>query len=157
MPAGDATNDDPTVPTSQRAFPGAGQTRTGRQRPRTGIRERNNADNCPERVDDTSAPENWDLTVTLREADALSGMLDTCANPPKLQLLDGGTPIDPRPTNGLHYPTPTPTVRTYSSCDAAQAAGETRVQGSKGGGRGFPKWMVPSARDGYGDGVVCER
>ena len=52
-------------------------------------------------------------------------------------------------------PTGTPTVSSYSSCDAAQAAGETRVQGSKGGGRGFPKWMVPSARD--GDGVVCEK
>ena len=35
--------------------------------------------------------------------------------------------------------------------------GEPRVQGSKGGGRGFPKSMVPSARDGDGDGVVCER
>ena len=46
------------------------------------------------------------------------------------------------------------TVR-YNSCDSAQAAGETRIQGSKGNGRGFPKWMVPSARD--GDGVVCER
>ena len=45
----------------------------------------------------------------------------------------------------------------YASCDAAQAAGEPRVQGSKGNGRGFPKWMVPSARDGDGDGVVCER
>ena len=52
-------------------------------------------------------------------------------------------------------------MRTYNSCDVAQAAGETRVQGSKGNGRGFPKWMVPSARDGDGDGdgdgVVCER
>ena len=40
------------------------------------------------------------------------------------------------------------------SCDAAEAAGETRVQGSKGPGRGFPKWMVPSARD--GDGVEVD-
>lgn len=45
----------------------------------------------------------------------------------------------------------------YSSCEAAQAAGEPRVQGSKGSGRGYPQHVVPSARDGDGDGVVCER
>ena len=109
---------------------------------------------CQYATDWITIKDDWGLTVTLREADALSGMLDTCANPPNLQISDRGTPIDPRPTNGPHYPTPTPTARTYSSCNAAQAAGETRVQGSKGGGRGFPKWMLPSARD--GDGVVCE-
>ena len=112
---------------------------------------------CQYATDWITIKDDWNLTVTLREADALTGMLDTCANPPKLQLSDGGTPIDPRPTNGPHYPTPTPTVRTYSSCDAAQAAGESRVQGSQGGGRGFPKSMVPSARDGDGDDVVCEQ
>ena len=57
--------------------------------------------------------------------------------------------------------TATPTVApdrdgTYASCDAAEAAGEVRVQGSKGPGRGFPAELVPSARDGDGDGVVCE-
>ena len=41
--------------------------------------------------------------------------------------------------------------------DAAQSAGATRVQGTQGSGRGFPKLMVPSARDGDGDGVVCEK
>ena len=46
--------------------------------------------------------------------------------------------------------------RTYASCDAAVEAGEERVQGSNGPGRGFPKSKVPSARDGDGDGVVCE-
>ena len=112
---------------------------------------------CQYATDWVTIKDDWNLTATLREADALSGMLDTCANPPKLQISDGGTPIDPRPTNGPHYPTPTPTARTYSSCDAAQAAGETRVQGSQGSGRGFPKSMVTSARDGDGDGVVCEQ
>ncbi len=63
-------------------------------------------------------------------------------------------------------PTPTPTAttgtqRTYRSCEAAAAAGEPRRQGCSGdrcpgGGRGFPAEMVPSARDGDGDGVVCE-
>lgn len=43
-----------------------------------------------------------------------------------------------------------------TSCDAAQTAGDTRIQGSKGNGIGFPKWMVPSARDSDDDRVVCE-
>ena len=59
-------------------------------------------------------------------------------------------------------PAPTPTVAperqaTYASCDEAEAAGEPRVQGSSGSGRGFPAALVPSARDGDEDGVVCER
>ena len=45
----------------------------------------------------------------------------------------------------------------YGSCEEAEAAGEQRVEGSRGGGQGFPKAMVPSARDGDGDGMVCER
>ena len=45
----------------------------------------------------------------------------------------------------------------YGSCEEAEAAGEKQVQGSQGGGKGFPAEMVPSARDGDGDGVVCER
>ena len=112
---------------------------------------------CQYAIDWITIKDNWDLTVTLREIDALTGMLDTCANPPNLLLSQGGKPVVPRPTNGSHYPTPTPTARTYSSCDAAQVAGESRVQGSQGGGRGFSQWMVPSARDGDGDGVVCEK
>ena len=112
---------------------------------------------CQRATDWIIIKDDWELTVNLRELDALSGMLDTCANPPTLQLFQGSNPIGPRPTNGPHYPTPTPVAQTYSSCDAAQAAGETRVQGSKGSGRGFPEWMVPSARDGDGDGVVCEK
>ena len=52
--------------------------------------------------------------------------------------------------------TPSPEETTYGSCQDAEAAGEQRVQGSKGPGWGFPKSMVPSVRDGDGDGVVCE-
>ena len=56
---------------------------------------------------------------------------------------------------GEHKPTPQNPVN--SSCEDAEVAGEEMVQGSRGGGRGFPKAMVPSARDGDGDGdgVVC--
>ena len=53
-------------------------------------------------------------------------------------------------------PADTGTEGVYESCDDAEAAGEERVQGSSGSGRGFPQSMVPSARDGDGDGVVCE-
>lgn len=52
--------------------------------------------------------------------------------------------------------TPTPS-RIYSDCEEARAAGEPRVQGSNGSGRGYYAWQVPSAGDGDGDGVVCER
>ena len=44
----------------------------------------------------------------------------------------------------------------YDSCQAAVAAGQPRFQGSAGSGRGFPQATVPTARDGDGDGVVCE-
>ena len=43
-----------------------------------------------------------------------------------------------------------------TSCEEANVAGEERVQGSQGSGRGFPKAIVPSARNGDGDGIVCE-
>ena len=68
----------------------------------------------------------------------------------------------PTPTPGpvADPTTPPPDTGTegvYDSCDEAEAAGEERVQGSSGSGRGFPQSMVPSARDGDSDGVVCER
>ena len=87
-------------------------------------------------------------------------MLKTCATPPEL-MAPGQSQSGPAPgttsTPVPPAPAPAPTMKSYSSCDAAQAAGEPRVQGSKGGGRGFPKWMVPSARNGDGDGVVYEK
>ena len=45
----------------------------------------------------------------------------------------------------------------YGSSQTEEEAGDTGAQGSKGGGRGFPKAVVPSGRDGHGDGVVCGR
>ena len=65
----------------------------------------------------------------------------------------------PTPT-GTPTSTPTPTatpMKTYGSCDEAEEDGARLVQGPNGPGRGFPAWQVPSARDGDGDGVVCER
>lgn len=60
---------------------------------------------------------------------------------------------------------PTPTATTvpaepgeiYPSCGDAAEAGLIRIKGGSGDGRGFPAWQVPSARDGDGDGVVCEK
>ena len=63
------------------------------------------------------------------------------------------SPVSPNPSGSTSIVT---VEQTYASCDEAEEAGEERVQGSNGPGRGFPKSKVPSARDGDGDGVVCE-
>ena len=104
----------------------------------------------------------WSLTADRQEVDALRDMLDTC--PPSYQR---------RAEHPDRQPTIVHVARqqqdqqragvdeqpsgTYASCDEAEAAGVERQQGSKGTGRGFPKQTVPSARDGDGDGVVCEQ
>ena len=54
-------------------------------------------------------------------------------------------------------PEPQGDTSVNGSCEEAEQAGESRVQGSFGGGRGFPKEIVHSARDSDGDGVVCDR
>ena len=111
---------------------------------------------CQYAVDWITIKQDWNLTVTAQEHSALVEMINTCANPPELKV-SRQTQAAPMPAPTRQTVQPTPETRTYSSCDAAQAAGETRVQGSKGSGKGFPKAMVPSARDGDGDGVVCEK
>ena len=113
---------------------------------------------CQYATDWITIKSTWKLTVTQQEHTSLAQMLNTCAKRPELMVSSQSqVKPTPRPTSNPVQQTPTSEMRTYNSCDAAQAAGETRVQGSKGNGRGFPKWMVPSARDGDGDGVVCER
>ena len=94
----------------------------------------------------------------------------TPAATPTSAPTDAATPAPtPNPTSTTTptvtvTPTPTSTATAtstpmviYGSCDEAEAAGVPRVQGSSGPGRGFPADQVPSARDGDGDGVVCER
>ena len=94
----------------------------------------------------------WHLTATPPEAEALEEMLGTCASPPRLTVRPADSP--PAPVE----PTSSPTAAdTYADCDAAGEAGEERVQGTNGPGRGFPQSKVPSARDGDGDGIVCEK
>ena len=98
----------------------------------------------------------WNLTMTEPVAEAVVEMLDTCDAPPEV-VMEGWVALGT--ATGEHKPTPAeePGSSVYGSCEEAAEAGEERVQGSRGGGRGFPKAMVPSARDGDGDGVVCER
>ena len=107
---------------------------------------------CEYATDWTRTKSTWQLTATRDEAGALGEMLQTCDNPPELVVIEAdpsSRPVSPAPTVGGE--------KSYPSCDEAERAGEQRVQGDKGSGRGFPKSMVPGARDGDGDGVVCER
>ena len=108
--------------------------------------------------------ERYDLDLPARDQAVLDATLaepacetssDATATP---EAIATPTPT-PTPTR-TPTPTPTPTpaaATTHASCDAAEAAGEERVRGSNGPGRGFLAHLVPSARDGDSDGVVCER
>ena len=107
---------------------------------------------CRYAIDWISIKNAWELTATESEAATLEQMLDTCEEPRLLVVI--------RVASSQPDATPTPTPdsgKTYASCDEAEDADEPRVRGSKGNGRGFPAAKVPSARDGDGDGVVCER
>ena len=100
---------------------------------------------CQYAIDWAAIKADWGLSATPAEWDALLEMAATC-----------GGDFPPTPT-----PPPTATLApgatTYASCDEAERAGLPRQQGSQGSGYGFPAETVPSARDGDGDGVVCER
>ena len=109
---------------------------------------------CDYATDWAQVKQQWDLTMTEPEADAVAEMLDTYENPPEYEVeireaLEASV--------GVHKSTAEPEGAVYGSCEEAETAGEERVQGSQGGGQGYPKAMVPSARDGDGDGIVCER
>ena len=111
---------------------------------------------CQYATDWTEVKARWQLTMTKVESEIVMDMLGTCENPPDVEVEVWealGT------ATGEHKPEPTEELQNsvYGSCEEAESAGEERVQGSQGSGRGFPKAMVPSARDGDGDGIVCER
>ena len=109
---------------------------------------------CQYATDWTEVKARWDLTMTEPEAEAVVEMLGTCETPPEVEVetLDFLGSV-----TGEHKPTAEPKGTVYSSCEEASEAGEQRVQGSRGAGKGFPAELVPSARDGDGDGVVCEK
>ena len=124
---------------------------------------------CQYATDWTEVKMEWGLTMTQRETEAVIEMLDTCEEPVevKAERAEGTAGTDTSGQAAAGEATATPTLVSelepeentpvYGSCEEAVEAGESRVQGSVGGGRGFPKEMVPSARDGDGDSVVCER
>ena len=114
----------------------------------------NNALWCQYAVDWTEIKAHWGLTMTPVESEIVMDMLGTCENPPEFEVetLDYLGSV-----TGEHKAATGPEGTVYRSCDEAAAAGEQRVQGSRGSGEGLPEAMVPSARDGDGDGVVCEQ
>lgn len=111
---------------------------------------------CQYAVDWITIKDDWGLTVTLREHDAQVEMLNTCAERPQLTVSHrrqvSPTPV---PTSRPTQPTatPTPQAKTYATCHAAQAAGERRVQGTRGSTQCFPQWTALGARECDGDGV----
>ena len=109
---------------------------------------------CDYATDWAEIKERWNLTMTAVESEIVMDMLGTCEHPPDYEVEIRET-MEVRV--GVHKPETTEQDGSaYGSCEEAAEAGEQRVKGSRGGGRGYPKAMVPSARDGDGDGVVCE-
>lgn len=104
----------------------------------------------------------WSLSADRQEVEALREMLQTCpAGYERRAEYPDRLPTvirfeEPQQQQG-DTESSEPSGGTYESCDAAEAAGVKRQVGSRGDGRGFPAELVPSARDGDGDGVVCER
>ena len=103
----------------------------------------------------------WELFASEAEAAALAEMLKTCTPALTLTVIPHDIPqpeATPSPTATVEpTPLPSPTIaESYESCEAAEEAGEPRILGSSGLGRGFPMEKVPGARDGDSDGVVCE-
>ena len=107
------------------------------------------------------------LTMTQRETAAVIEMLNTCTEPVGVEAKAAGraTRKDSSGRSAVGEATATPTLEpepqanasVFASCEEVGEAGESRVHGSVGGGRGFPKELVPSARGDDRDGVVCER
>ena len=91
---------------------------------------------CQYATDWTEVKFEWGLTMTQGEAEAVIEMLDTCEEPVEVEA--GRAQGVPTP-----QPEPEGDGGVYESCDAAAAAGESRVLGSSGGGRGFPREMAP--------------
>ena len=124
---------------------------------------------CQYATDWTEVKMEWGLSMTQKEVEAVIEMLDTCEEPVEVvaNRANDASEEDRSEQPAAADATPAPTLvaepeleedtTVYGSCEEAVEAGETRAQGSEGEGRGFPREMVPSARDGDGDGVVCER
>ena len=111
---------------------------------------------CDYATDWTKIKQRWNLTMTPVESAIVMDMLGTCENPPEFEV-EIREAMDARV--GVHKPETTESRMarcTGPAMKRREPREEQRVQGSQGGGRGYPKAMVPSARDGDGDGMVCE-
>ena len=86
---------------------------------------------CRYAIDWIAIKNEWGLTATAAEAAALSDMLSTCTPSISLVSVESEQPQPPTPT------TPPGSGAVYASCDEAEAAGEQRVRGSIGEGRGL--------------------
>ena len=106
------------------------------------------------KVEDTPKP-TLEPTPTATPTSAPTDAATPAPTPNPTSTTTPTVTVTPTPTSTATA-TSTPMV-IYGSCDEAEAAGVPRVQGSSGPGRGFPADQVPSARDGDGDGVVCEK
>ena len=109
---------------------------------------------CQYALDWITIKNSWELTATGSEAASLRHMLQTCEPSHSLSFVwvERSRPKVKVTPSAIQV-----SGKTYASCDEGEDADEPRVRGSKGNGRGFPAEKVPSARDGDGDGVVCER
>ena len=104
---------------------------------------------CRYATDWTEVKYRWLLAMTQRESEIVMDMLYTYDAPPdvEVELLNS---MEAR--TGEHKTG----VSAYGCCKEAEAARERRMEGSQSGRKGFPKTLVPSARDGDSHGVVCE-
>ena len=98
---------------------------------------------CQYATDWITIKSTWKLTVTEQEHTALVQMLNTCAKRPEL-MVSHQSQVKPGHTSNPVRPTPIPEMRSYNSCDAAQAAGETRVQGAKAMAEASPSGWCPA-------------
>ena len=111
----------------------------------------NSSYRCQYAIDWITIKNSWGLTATEAEVAALAKMLDTCEPRRILEALE------PEARPAATATTVAVGEGAYATCDEAEAAGEQRRRGNEGDGWGFPQSVVPSARDGDSDGVVCER
>lgn len=132
-------------------------SRHNRSKGARGPEERAPPDNalwCGSATDWNEIKQRWGLTTTQIEAEIVMDKVHTCDDSPDMETetLDH---MEVR--TGEHKAYPGPEGPVYKSCEKAEPPGEERVQGNQGDGRGFPKAMVPSAQNGDGEVIVCER
>ena len=116
---------------------------------------------CQYAVDWIAIKNTWQLTAVDPEAEALREMLGTCAPSQALTVVQSrpdrhnrtDADADGRYAVALsNSGIDVCLLRRRRGSEPSRASGE-----AAGSGRGFPAAKVPSAGDGDGDGVVCER